>query len=155
MNVMFCGSREIDLSNEMKTKIKSILIYLNLQGDDIICGDANGVDKFIIDTINKRGLYDRINNTNKNNLLVVGANGKLRNKTKMGINITVPFNYTTRDDFMITNAEIVFCFWNGISKGTKRNYEKAVKLGKLAYLYTESEVISNMDEIKKQKEKLF
>jgi predicted Rossmann fold nucleotide-binding protein DprA/Smf involved in DNA uptake len=119
MIAMFCGSRYangrlLDLAHRAVERAREL-------GWHIIVGDAPGVDAEVIKT--------------SDTCTVLGAFGKLRCETDGSARFSVvPGDYVGRDDILISRADIVVCIWNGKSSGTLRNYARAKKLGKTAYL---------------------
>ncbi len=122
----------------LDNRVTEALDNIMRQGWNIIVGDAHGVDRLI-------QIYCHSNNYKR--VTIYASNGIVRNnigdwKIK---DIEVPRGiygrafYTQKDIAMTTDCDIAFMIWNGKSKGTLANIERAVLYGKRAYAYLTDE----------------
>ena len=116
--ILICGSR--NASPRMLGLARAAVKRAEQLNWQIIVGDANGVDEEVIGHALCCTVY--------------AAFGFARNSADRHEIVLVPGNYTARDNVMIAAADMVFCIWDGKSKGTARNYNRAVELGKQAWL---------------------
>lgn len=112
--LLITGSREIGQEALTDTE-KLVSVYFG----PILVGEAEGIDECVI------GACDRYNVP----CTVYGAFGKMRRKTKTGINIPLRGNYLSRDESMAKAADVVMAFWNGTSHGTIYTANCAIKRG--------------------------
>jgi hypothetical protein len=120
--LLICGSRHA--STDLIKKAITLTQKAISKNIAIICGDADGIDETVINVCNAQKYA---------NITVYGAKNH-RRKTEFGSNEVVYGSYTKRDVVMVNNAHKVVCVWNGTSKGTKRNYDHALKSKKHAVL---------------------
>jgi hypothetical protein len=123
MKLMITGSRK--MTKGMDEYVDRVVERAIQLGWHIVVGDAPGIDRAVIQA-SDRHQYAHIE--------VHGAYLKLRNKSAFGINIEHDTNYDQRDRMMIDLADKVLAIWNGVSEGTKRNYDAAKARGKEAWL---------------------
>lgn len=111
-NIAIIGSRTFTDYNILTSFIKKFIdpIFINL----IISGGAKGADK----------LGERFAQENNIETLIFKPNWKLGKGAGM-----------IRNKDIIENSDLIFVFWNGISKGTKNSFNLAKKLNKQIYLY--------------------
>lgn len=131
--LMICGSRHTTpaMLNETVRIIKELVGRSKVE---ILVGDADGVDKLVVQgCINysmpfKVYYVERIGPRNPNNehLPVASVAVKATGTNKQ--------TFIQRDDVMLNDCDIMVGIWDGKSKGTKRNYDQAVRLGKQAWL---------------------
>jgi len=93
-------------------------------GASIVVGDAPGIDAAVIKACDEMNVP----------VIVYGAYGKLRNKSKTGTNLSHSGNYSERDRVMVELCDTCMAIWNGSSRGTKATYEMAKRAGKTAHL---------------------
>lgn len=125
---LMCGSRGaskylIGLAVELAGK------YVN-QGDYIIVGDAEGIDRAIIKACN---------NVKYKLIEVHGAKGYLKCKSLYGKNFTHKCSYPARDGIMSGRADTCDAFWDGKSPGTKLTADMCKSLGLELKWHTENQ----------------
>jgi len=114
--VFISGSRAINLEAfGFMSKLREVIVALKDYGCKVVVGDAPGVDAAVIKMCDEVGVP----------VVVYGAYGKLRNKTMTGQNITISGGYTERDVELTNMADRLVCFWDGKSRGTKANIDRA------------------------------
>lgn len=91
-----------------------------MEGVMIIVGDADGIDKAVIEECDKWKIPCVVN----------GALGEVHNRTKTGVNIAHKCGYLSRDRLMAEACDVCLAFWNGHSTGTKYTLDHARSLGK-------------------------
>jgi len=112
--------------------VNKLLRRAKQRGDiEIIVGDAFGIDRHVIETCDRLGVP----------VTVYGAYGKFRNRSKTGKNIALQANYTDRDEHMIAECDMCIAVWNGRSKGTDRNFTRAIQESKQAYMWHENKLV--------------
>jgi len=116
--VLITGSRNCSL--EMIVYAKQIVKQAMEAGDEIIVGDADGIDKYVIAECDIKGVP----------VSVHGAYSRMRRRTLTGTNCIHSGNYTERDQLMAQKCDVCYAVWDGQSKGTKATYDFAKSLGK-------------------------
>jgi predicted Rossmann-fold nucleotide-binding protein len=118
--VLISGSRECPTS--VRAYCRTIVRWLGNRRHKIICGDAPGVDSFAYHAAWEfeclRGVYVPARKTprcNPDQYKIVYVRGG---------------GYAHRDRVMVRQADLVFCFWNGYSRGTKAVWDYALELDK-------------------------
>ena len=124
MLVMICGSRSA--TQDMLQFASRCVKRAKDRGFSIIVGDAPGVDAHVIELCDQLGVP----------VQVIGGYNRLRHQTEQGVNLTLPYNYKLRDNYMLDRADIVIGIWNTTSYGTLRNIESAKKIGLPNKLYS-------------------
>lgn len=129
--MLISGSR--NASDAMLKRAEIIVADALSKGFYLIFGDAPGIDTRVheaVHMLNPSGLFAGT---------CYYAKGLLRQKNRYHdihyINCG-DVSYTKRDIRMIRHAKIVFCLWDGHSKGTKHAYDYAKLIGKRAHLET-------------------
>lgn len=99
-----------------------LLKLLDLYGVEleVIVGDADGIDKVIIDTCDEFFIP----------LTVYGAYGRMRNSSKTGMNIATQLDYLGRDDLMASFCNKVVALCVNKSHGTMYTFNQATKVYK-------------------------
>lgn len=115
--ILICGSRYA--SHAMIQYAKECVVKAHQCGLTILVGDAPGIDQAVIEEADRIGA----------SVIVFGAYGRHRNKTRAGKNVAVQMSYTERDDHMVEQANYVICVWDGQSRGTRRVYDVAISNG--------------------------
>ena len=118
MNIAIVGGRDFSDYTLLK---ESILSYISIYGvlDNIVSGGAKGADTLATQFATEMGIP----------LLVFKPDYQ-----KYGRGATL-----IRNTQIIENAEVVFAFWDGESKGTKDSITKAKKLQKELYIISYGE----------------
>ncbi len=122
----------------LDNRVTEALDNIMRQGWNIIVGDAHGVDCLI-------QIYCHSNNYKR--VTIYASNGIVRNNIGDWEikSIEIPHGiygrafYTQKDIAMTTDCDIAFMVWDGKSKGTLANIERAVMYGKRAYVYLTDE----------------
>ena len=124
MLLLITGSR--DISEAGLAYARHVVARAKETGDEIIVGDAPGVDAAVMDECNRLGVSHT----------VVGAYGRLRRRTPSAKTVMMGsgYSYTARDRYMAEQCDACLAVWNGYSRGAKRTYDYAVGLGKVAWL---------------------
>ena len=127
MRILITGSREAN--PELLALARRTVQQAKSTGDEIVVGDADGVDAEVIRTCDFLGVPVQAH----------GAYGKMRRKTKQGVNI--PHNksttYTDRDKDMVFRCDKCVALWNGVSRGAYSTWLFAHKLEKEAEVFVE------------------
>ena len=115
MNIAIVGGRDF---NDYSLLKESILAYIDTheKPKNIVSGGAKGADTLAVQFAAEMGIP----------LLVFKPDYQ-----KYGRGATL-----VRNTQIIENAEVVFAFWDGQSKGTKDSIKKAEKLEKELYIIT-------------------
>lgn len=139
--VLISGSR--GASAELLEQVRIAVLRVWWKHDEISVGDAPGVDAEVVKTAQHLNMP----------YMAYGIQREARNGARRYTNIRTRINrtyaaYTTalyrrRDEFMVQHANVVLCFWDGLSLGTKYVYEYACKMGKDAYLIGDDGMIEN------------
>lgn len=118
MNIAIVGGRDFSDYTLLK---ESILSYISIYGvlDNIVSGGAKGADTLAAQFATEIGIP----------LLVFKPDYQ-----KYGRGATL-----VRNTQIIENADVVFAFWDGKSKGTKDSITKAKKLQKELYIISYGE----------------
>lgn len=95
MKHLFLGSRDAS-ENLLRFAMRHARDAI-FQGDEIIVGDANGVDAIVIYAANEKHYA---------NIIVHGCFGKLRNKTLYGKNIAHDLHPIARDRVMAQECDL-------------------------------------------------
>lgn len=150
--VLISGSREASAELLECVRINVLRVWWNK--DELIVGDAMGVDAKVVEVAQYL----------KTPYMAYGIQREARNGARHYTNIRARLDktyaaytstmYRRRDEFMVRQADIVLCFWNERSLGTKYVYEYACNLGKDAYLVNENGVIENNRRIVQPRKKL-
>ena len=122
MKLMITGSRHTN--PRLLQLAHKAVVRAKANGWEILVGDAHGVDFQVIQSADHLEVP----------ITVMGANNSLRHKTSFGENITVSGNYRERDNELLRQADVVLALWNGVSKGTIRNYQSARHRGLRCWL---------------------
>lgn len=137
--VLISGSRYA--TTDMLDVVRAVLHRIRYYADELIVGDAEGIDAEAVRLAERMGVP----------YTTYGIWGKARNGASEYVNIWREVErragkitgsphtrskilYTHRDRFMVEQADIVICIWNGKSSGTKAVYDYAIELGKSAVL---------------------
>ena len=115
MNIAIVGGRDF---NDYTLLKESILAYIDAheKPENIVSGGAKGADTLVAQFAAEMGIP----------LLIFKPDYQ-----KYGRGATL-----VRNTKIIENAEVVFAFWDGQSKGTKDSIKKAKKLEKELYIIT-------------------
>ncbi len=121
MNIAIVGGRDFNDYNLLK---ETLLAYIATNGapENIVSGGAKGADSLATQFATEMGIA----------LLVFKPDYQ-----KYGRGATL-----VRNTQIIENADVVFAFWDGQSKGTKDSISKAQKLQKELYIINYSIVKS-------------
>lgn len=117
MKILITGSR--DATPEMLELVDQIVLDAKADGDEIIVGDADGVDARVIYQCDLL----------KVPVTVYGAYSKMRRLSKTGFNYGLKGTYPERDRYMAEKAEECIAVWNGVSRGTEITFNAAKLLG--------------------------
>ena len=126
--VLITGSRSIQRS-EVVARVVSGLIK---RGDQIIVGDAPGVDRLAV--------YEAVAQNYGQQVTVVGAYNKCRNSFAVGrVRAVVKLSsaYLARNLYMVGLAHECIAIWDGSSRGTQFTFESAKKAGLPVTVYEE------------------
>jgi hypothetical protein len=119
MKLLFTGSRKA--SPELLAKARETVMYnMFFDNDEIIVGDADGVDTIVIDTCDEFGYK----------VTVFGSYNRVRHKTKTGTNVPTGLTYLGRDRLMANLCDKCFAFCFQKSRGTMYTYNYTLGLGK-------------------------
>ena len=133
--LLVSGSRKTPLiggSNKMHIGYFEAIIDRALaNGWHVIVGDAIGVDQSLAYAATNYKYHK-----NKPFMMVYGIQDRPRHNIASSQVLYTDVSekcktYTARDDFMLSQADFVYCIWNGTSKGTRRVYERAIRAGKI------------------------
>jgi putative RNA 2'-phosphotransferase len=115
--------------------IKKLNGFYN-NGDDIIIGDAFGVDKAV---------QEYFAGLNYNNVTIYATGGKARNNVGNWRIVAIQSDYESGYDFykqkdiaMANDCDYGFMIWDGKSRGTKNNIIRLVENGKTCDVYLKS-----------------
>lgn len=123
MKILISGSRKI--SQHGMSYAKACVRRVKERGDEVIVGDAPGIDAAVIAECDRIGVP----------VQVWYRGNAPRHRTNTGQNVAVGnVRYTVRDELMVSRADIVVCVWNGRSKGTKHVYDYATAIGTEAHI---------------------
>ncbi len=142
MKLLICGSRYIQ--QNMLEGAMALAKYCLEKGDEIIVGDAPGVDHAVI-VAAAEWCKANLKKGDKAPFTVFSpANRVLRwpDSVEMEIAERVVVregtSYKNRDRLMVRNADLVIGVWNGTSPGTKATMDYAKQRGVPAYRMTEN-----------------
>lgn len=122
MDILISGSRLIGKNG---LEFAAYLVQqVAARGARIIVGDAPGVDQVVIKAAAKANVP----------CAIVGAHGKVRNRSKSAKVHLTKLSYSQRDKYMIGKADEVWCIWNGQSSGTAQVFSIAKQWGKRCVL---------------------
>jgi predicted Rossmann fold nucleotide-binding protein DprA/Smf involved in DNA uptake len=142
MKLLISGSREA--SPKMLEFAKLITTRAWYRGYEIIVGDAEGIDKQVVQTAEKFNAHYRAYGITR-----LARNGAICYQNVKPILAAKRFKphaaYFHRDRYMVSESDIVICIWNGRSEGTRRVYDFAVASGKRAYLYNGNKLIEKFE----------
>lgn len=128
--LLISGSREWDnsLISKVKARVQAAVQYAKANDYQLFVGDAPGVDELAIWYAAKSDLP----------CVIHGKGGKIRatNVGKLAKCVADFRNYTDRDEYMVSNAYVVYCLWNGYSKGTRHVCAYAKAIGKCTWFET-------------------
>ena len=124
MLLLITGSR--DISESGLSYARRVVACAKETGDEIIVGDAPGVDAAVMDECDRLGVPHT----------VVGAYKRLRNTTATAKTVILWGGYPARDHWMAERCDACLAIWNGYSRGTKHTHDYAEALGKKAWLKT-------------------
>jgi hypothetical protein len=102
-------------------------------GDTLLVGDALGVDAAVVKAAEGLRLgyqcygIDNAPRNGANNYINVSPMLQLRHYSAQR-------RFQMRDFYMVENADVVICIWNGKSRGTRVVYDYATQQGKTVYL---------------------
>lgn len=99
--------------------VDQIVLDAKADGDEIIVGDADGVDARVIYQCDLL----------KVPVTVYGAYSKLRRLSKTGFNYGLKGTYPERDRYMAEKCQYCVAVWNGVSHGTAITFNAAKLLG--------------------------
>jgi hypothetical protein len=130
LKLLITGSREANevLLKEAENTAISFMLFADYD-DEILVGDANGVDTKVIEVCDKYNFK----------VTVFGGYHKVRNKTKTGTNLATGLTYPQRDALMAKLCTHCRALWNGSSSGTKLTYDFAKLYEKKVKIFTERE----------------
>lgn len=123
MKILITGSREA--TPAMLELVDQLILDAKADGDEIIVGDADGVDARVIEQCDLL----------KVPVTVYGADEKLRRRAKTGYNYGLRGTYPDRDKYMAEKADHCAAVWNGASTGTRFTFQQAAILGKPVEIY--------------------
>lgn len=120
MKILITGSR--DANARLLAIARHTVLKAAELGDEIIVGDAEGVDAEVIRMCDFLGVPVQVH----------GAYGSMRRKTKYGSNIkhNRTTTYPARDKDMAFRCDKCVACWNGVSRGTYITWTTAKKLEK-------------------------
>lgn len=118
MKMLITGSR--DATPAMLEKARWLVRRAKAKGDEIVVGDADGVDLAVMIECHKLGVKHQ----------VWGAYGRMRHWTETGASNCIEGDYPARDRKMAQLCDECTGVWNGISRGTRLTMEAAKRLGK-------------------------
>ena len=126
--VMVSGSRTLN-TREMYEYCETVVRRCKASGHSIVVGDAVGVDAAIAHMCRMYGVKCTVHGTTVSprhghvpSVAYVRHAGK---------------SYTHRDNVLLSMSTFVVCVWDGVSRGTARNYKQASKLdGVVRVLHT-------------------
>lgn len=121
MKVLITGSRSIN----DPALVKRIIKRLKERGDEIIVGDARGVDTTVI----------RICNANDIPYTCYTPHDESRNKSAVNVKTNQGSNYIERDRIMAEACDMCIAVWDGESAGTQHTFRFARKLGKRTHIW--------------------
>jgi putative RNA 2'-phosphotransferase len=131
--VFIGGSKSI---NKLPTAAIEKLNNICSSGDDIIIGDAFGVDKAV---------QEYLASINYHNVTIYASDGKVRNNvgnwhivaTQSAVKSGYDF-YKQKDIVMTNDCDYGFMVWDGKSRGTKNNIIRIVENSKVCEVYLQS-----------------
>lgn len=130
MKLLISGSR--DASVKMLEMAWSAVHEMYLHGNEIVVGDAQGIDRRVIEACLEIGVpftaygvseYGRFPDLVEDNYVRVITNSHPKRA------------YLERDEYMARYADEGLFIWNGVSRGTKYTHDYMKKLGKPVKLY--------------------
>lgn len=121
--LLITGSREA--TPEMLELVDQLVLDAKADGDEVIVGDADGVDA--------RAIYQC--DLLKVPVTVYGAYEKLRRRAKTGLNYGLKGTYPQRDLYMAERCDVCVAVWSGVSRGTRITFEAAATFGKPVTVY--------------------
>ena len=127
MKILITGSR--DANAKLRAIARHTVIKAGEQGDEIIVGDAPGIDAEVIRTCDFLGVPVQVH----------GAYGSMRRKTERGVNVkhNRSTTYLERDKDMAFRCDKCVACWNGVSRGTYYTFVTARKLEKVVDVFIE------------------
>lgn len=134
--VLICGSREITQGlRELAIVIVKKQWWV---GNHVIVGDALGIDREVVKTAEVCQMHYRCYG-----VLPSARNGAVVYECLPLLTTLFHLReaYRRRDEFMVRQADLVICLWNGLSHGTKHVADYAIAEGKEVYLRTSLRVI--------------
>lgn len=145
--ILISGSREA--STELLERVRGAVGRVLWNRDDLIVGDASGVDEHVVQLAQQFNMH----------YMAYGIQRLARNGARRYTNVRMRLNhaislypttlYRLRDEFMVQQVDVVLCFWNRQSAGTKYVYQYACKLGKEAYLIGQDGLIESNRPVKR------
>jgi len=114
MNIAIVGSRSFKDYELLKSEIKKFISEKSLETVKIVSGGAVGADTLAEKFAEEKGFETLI---------------FLPEREKYGRNACL-----VRNTQIVEAADVVFAFWNGISKGTKDSIKKAEKMNKELFI---------------------
>jgi len=105
---------------------RRVVLRAHKRGYEVIVGDASGVDEAVMWECHRLGVT----------CTIVGAYGRLRQRTPSCKAVIGRGSYIQRDRYMAEQCDMCLAVWNGESRGTKATHDFAVELGKTAWLKT-------------------
>ena len=137
--VLISGSRYA--TREMLNVVCAVLHRIRYYADELIVGDAHGIDAEAVRLAEQLnvpytafGIWNKARNGASSYVNVWCEVERRAGKIVGGQHKRAKVLYTHRDRFMVEQADIVVCIWNGTSTGTKAVYDYALELGKDAVL---------------------
>lgn len=128
--VLITGSRSITYSANISLLIDSLI----KRGEEIIVGDAPGVDRLVVAEAVRRGYGMHVT--------VVGAYGRCRNTfaiDRVGKVVRLYSTYLARNLYMIGLSKECIAIWDNRSRGTKFTFESARRAGLKVTVINEGE----------------
>lgn len=138
--VLISGSREANA--ELLQMVRAGVLKVWFRHDELLVGDAAGVDNYAVQQAENVNLH----------YMAYGIQRLARNGARRYTNVRSRLNtkyvtsypqtlYRLRDEFMVQQADVVLCFWNERSNGTKFVFEYACALEREAYLISANGLI--------------
>ena len=118
--ILLTGSRYL-LTPEMYQKTRELVVEAFSNKEEILCGDADGIDAFVIRLCDDLAIP----------LTVYGGYKTFRNKSsREGCNVPFDGDFKERDRHMASLCDQCFAIWNGRSNGTRSTFMAARLAGK-------------------------
>jgi hypothetical protein len=132
--ILICGSRYA--THAMLDMARSVVSRTHYYGGEILVGDADGIDKKVVQTAEciglsyvAYGIWHKARNGAVSYMNIWPEVSNRVGKQYRGSKYRTKQLYTERDKWMVEQADFVVCIWNGKSTGTKAVYEYARSCG--------------------------